>query len=64
MMKISRSIVVALALGALISGISACKKEGPAERAGREIDESAEKAGKQIEKAGDKMKDAINDLKK
>lgn len=64
MMKISRSVVVALALGALISGMSGCKKEGPAERAGREIDESAEKAGKQIEKAGDKMKDAINDLKK
>ena len=64
MMKISRSVVAALALGALFAGLSGCKKEGPAERAGREIDETAEKAGQQLEKAGDKMKDTINDLKK
>lgn len=64
MMRTNRNIVVALALGALLTGLSGCKKEGPAERTGREIDESAEKAGQQIEKAGDKMKDAINDLKK
>ena len=63
-MKISRSIIVALTLGTLVSGMSGCKKEGPAERAGKEIDKSAEKVGEQMEKAGDKMKDVINDIKK
>jgi len=75
MTKIGRSIVVALALGAFVTGLSGCKKEGPAERTGREIDESAKKAGKEIEKSakkvgkeiekvGEKMKDAVKDLKK
>ena len=71
----SRSVVLALALGALVAGTSGCKKEGPAERAGRQIDESAqkagqqidksaEKAGRQLEKTGDNVKDAVKDLKK
>ncbi|HBG04265.1 MAG: hypothetical protein A2075_13735 [Geobacteraceae bacterium GWC2_58_44] len=64
MMKINRSVVAALALGALVAGLSGCKKEGPAERAGKEIDRTAEKAGQQMEKAGDKVKDAVNDMKR
>jgi len=64
MIKISKTVVVALLLGAFVAGLSGCKKEGPAERAGKEMDRAAEKAGKQIEKAGEKMKDAINDMKK
>lgn len=64
MMKISRNVVIVLALGALIAGISGCKKEGTAERAGKEIDKSAKKAGQEIEKAGEKMKKAIHDMKK
>jgi hypothetical protein len=45
--------------------MAACQpKEGPAERAGKSVDNAAEKAGNQIEKAGDKAKDAINDAKK
>ena len=64
MTKINRTVVVALMLGALVAGLSGCKKEGPAERAGKEMDKAAEKAGQQIEKAGDKMKDAVHDMKK
>jgi hypothetical protein len=76
MKKISRSIIVALALGALVAGMSGCqKKEGPAERAGKEIDKAVEKTGQQIdkavektgekiEKAGEKIKDAGKDAKK
>ena len=64
MVRISRSAVVALALGALLAGMSGCKKEGPAERAGKEIDRSAKKAGQEIEKAGEEMKKAIHDMKK
>jgi hypothetical protein len=63
-MKVTRSIVVAMALGVLALGLVGCRKEGPAERAGKEIDKTAEKASQQVEKAGDKIKDTINDVKK
>ena len=76
MTKIGRSIIAALVLGTLVAGLSGCqKKEGPAERAGKEIDKAAEKTGQQIEKAadkigekfekaGEKIKDAAKDVKK
>lgn len=52
-------------IAAITFGITACQPaEGPAERAGKSIDNAAEKAGNQIEKAGDKVKDAVNDAKK
>lgn len=44
---------------------AACQPaEGPAERAGKQVDQAAQKAGDQIEKAGDKVKDAVEDAKK
>jgi hypothetical protein len=65
MKNIGRSIILALALGALVAGLSACqKKEGPAERAGKEIDRAVEKAGEKIEKTGEKVKDTVKELKK
>ena len=65
MTKIRNGICAGLATGFLILGLSACeKKEGPAERAGKEIDKSIESAGKQLEKAGDKIQDAAKDAKK
>ena len=65
MTKISRSVVAVLVLGALVAVLSGCqKKEGPAERAGKEMDKAAEKAGQQIDKAADKIKDAAKELKK
>lgn len=64
MMKMSKGVVAALVLGSLIAGLSGCKKEGPAERAGKEMDRSAEKVGKEIEKAGEKMKDALSQMRR
>ena len=64
MKNVSKRVVATLLLGCFVAGVSGCKKEGPAERAGREIDRSVEKAGKEIEKAGEKMMDALKDLKK
>ncbi len=53
------------AVAAVAFGMLACQPaEGPAERAGRSIDNAATKAGDQIEKAGDKIKDAVNDAKR
>lgn len=53
MKQIGRSMVAAVAVCVLVVGLLGCKKEGPAERAGKELD-----------KAGDSIKDAVNDLKK
>ena len=65
MSKLGKSLMAAVVMSALIVGLSCCgKKEGPAERAGKQIDKAVEKAGQQIEKAGDKIEDAIKDAKK
>lgn len=64
-MKIRTSISAAMVMGILIVGLSACqKKEGPAERAGKEVDKAVESAGQQLEKAGQQIQDAAKDAKK
>ena len=51
----------------IIVSLTACKKEGPAERAGKKIDETVEKTGEKIkestEKAGDKIEEAGDKVK-
>ena len=65
MSKIRNCIGAVLAMGILALGLSACeKKEGPAERAGKEIDKTVESAGKQLEKAGQQIQDSAKDAKK
>ena len=45
--------------------VVACQPaEGPAERAGKSIDNAAKKVGNEVDKAADKAKDAIDDAKK
>jgi hypothetical protein len=65
MTKLYNSVCAGLVMSVLIGGLSACeKKEGPAERAGKQLDKSVESAGKQIEKVGEKIQDAATDAKK
>ena len=65
MTRIGSSLCAGLALSVLIVGLSACeKKEGPAERAGKQVDKAVESAGQQIEKAGQKIQDEAKDAKK
>jgi hypothetical protein len=65
MIKFGRSVMAALVMSALVVGLSCCqKKEGPAERTGKQIDKAVEKAGQQIEKAGEKIQDAAKDANK
>ncbi len=42
----------------MLLALSACEKEGPAERAGKEADKAVESVGKSIEKAGENIQDA------
>jgi hypothetical protein len=58
-MQAMRLVLVALAVGTVLT-VSACKKEGPAERAGKTIDNAVDDAGDAVEDAGDKVKDAVD----
>ena len=65
MMKFNNNVATTLAAGILVAMLSSCQKqEGPAERAGKEVDKAVEKTGQQIEKAGEKIEDAAKDAKK
>lgn len=63
-MSIPVKIFLVLCSGLLMVSFSACKKEGPAERAGRNIDEAVEKAGKQIDRSADKAGEKIEEAGK
>lgn len=65
MLKPGKTLGAVLIAGAMLVLVSACQKsEGPAERAGKEVDKAVEKVGQQIEKVGDSIQDATKDAKK
>ena len=65
MMKVRETVKTAMVMGALLAALCACQRqEGPAERAGKEVDKVTEKAGQQIEKAGQNIQDAAKGDKK
>lgn len=65
MMTFGKTVGAVLVVGALLAVLSGCQKqEGPAERAGKEVDKAADKAGQQIEKAGQSIQDAAKGDKK
>ena len=65
MMKLAKSVSAAVVMSALLAALSGCQKqEGPAERAGKEVDKATEKVGEQVEKAGEAIKDAAQGDKK
>jgi hyperosmotically inducible periplasmic protein len=66
-MSILKKIIMVFFSCMIIVSFTACKKEGPAERAGKKVDETVEKAGEKIkesaEKAGDKIEKAGEKVK-
>ncbi len=65
MMNFKKSAALVLVMGVLMAGLSGCKKEeGPAERAGKSLDNAVQKAGEKIEKAGEKIQDAAKEANK
>lgn len=67
MIKLKEIILIGASV-LFVAGFSACNKPGPAETAGKEIDESAEKAADKIDHAsdslstqGDKASEVVND---
>lgn len=65
MTKFGQNVAAGFATILLVAALSACQKhEGPAERAGKEIDKAVDTAGQKIEKAGEKIQDAAKGDKK
>lgn len=64
-MRNQRHAVCAITLCVLTAGLGACQKEeGPAERAGKAVDNAVKKTGEKIEEAGKKIQDAAEEAKK
>ena len=62
MHTICRNVIAVLVMSVLLLGLSGCKKkEGPLERAGRKIDETAKKGAEQVEKAGKEIEENVTD---
>ena len=61
-MKRTREVAVLLGSAMIMLSLAACGGEkGPAEKAGRKVDESVEKAADKIEEAGKKMEEAAEE---
>ena len=58
-MKLVQIASAALVLSALLVALPGCEQQGPAERAGENIDNAVEETGDQIEKAGDAIQDSV-----
>lgn len=64
-MKFSDKVTIATVISALILGLAGCaQKEGPAEQAGKSVDQAMDKAGQKIEQAGKDVQDAAKGDKK
>ena len=59
----TRKALTAAAAVALALGLAACEQEGPAEKMGRKIDETAEQATQKADKAVDSAGDKIDKAK-
>ena len=60
-----REVAIAFVTSSILAlGLAACVKEGPGERAGKEVDKAVESAGKKIETAGEKIQEVAKDAKK
>lgn len=53
------SVTMTVLAAMLVLTLAACEKEGPAEKAGKEIDKAMSSAGSQIQAAGDKVQNAV-----
>ena len=56
-MRPQKTMPLLIASAFLLFALGCEKKEGPAEKAGKDIDKGMDKVGQQMEKAGEKLKD-------
>lgn len=59
-MAIFKKLMLVLIAGVFMIGLGGCpEEEGPAERAGEEIDEAMEETGEEMEEAGEELEEAV-----
>ena len=58
----NRAMKILIALLTLLA-LAACHREGPAEKAGRNIDQAGKDISRSVDKAGDNLRDAAKDKK-
>jgi len=64
-MQLVKSVGLVFVAGFLLACLPGCeKKEGPAEHAGKAVDNAVDSVGKKIEKTGDNIQDAAKGEKK
>ncbi|HQT30862.1 MAG TPA: hypothetical protein PLE48_07045 [Thiobacillus sp.] len=60
-MRAMKALTLVLAFSATLAALAGCdKQEGPAEEAGKEVDQASEQVGQSLEKAGENIQDAAN----
>lgn len=59
-MKVIKYAIWVLCLVGLLAVGTGCEQEGPAEKAGKQIDQTIEEAGDAIEDAGDKIEETTD----
>lgn len=60
MISSTKTIMLMLCFLGSLFFMMGCEQEGPAEKAGKSVDESTEKAGEQLEQAGENIQDSAN----
>jgi len=60
-----KTLSAVVLISALFAGVAGCQpKEGPVEKAGKEVDKAAASVGQTVEKAGENIQDAAKGEKK
>jgi predicted small secreted protein len=59
--KMAKNILIASLLAMFAIGVIGCEQEGPAEKAGKKIDNAVEEAGEKIEEAGEKIEESAKE---
>ena len=55
------SVALLAALALALGTLAGCEQEGPAERAGEEVDEAVEEAGDTVEEAGEAIEETAEE---
>lgn len=58
-----KTLLIAVLIGCLSIAVVSCETEGPAEKAGEEIDQTVEKTGEKVEDAGEAVKEKAEEAK-
>lgn len=56
-----KGIITAILAGVMCVGLSACEKEGPAEKAGKAMDDAASDVAKEANKAKEAVEDKMEE---